>query len=100
VPFLLSRFTVAEANMKDKSRLPNGVIAELRKFYYDTAQANHPGALAALMKLIPVPQVVFGTDFPFRRAAEELAGITNYGFSAADVRAIERENALRLLARA
>jgi predicted TIM-barrel fold metal-dependent hydrolase len=100
VPFLLSRFTTAEANMKDKSRLPNGVIAELRKFYYDTAQANHPGALAALMKLIPVPQVVFGTDFPFRRAAEELAGITNYGFSAADVRAIERENALRLLARA
>ena len=76
------------------------LIAELRKFYYDTAQANHPGALAALMKLIPVPQVVFGTDFPFRRAAEELAGITNYGFSAADVRAIERENALRLLARA
>lgn len=100
VPFLLSRFTVAEANMKDKSRLPNGVIAELRKFYYDTAQANHPGALAALMKLIPVPQVVFGTDYPFRRAAEELAGITNYGFSPTDVRAIERENALRLLARA
>jgi predicted TIM-barrel fold metal-dependent hydrolase len=99
VPFLLSRFTAAEANMKDKSKLPNGVIAELRKFYYDTAQANHPGALAALMKLIPVPQVVLGTDFPFRRAAEEIAGITSYGFSAADVRAIERDNAQRLLGR-
>ena len=97
VPFLLSRFTVAEANLKDKSKLPSGVVAELRKFYYDTAQANHPGALAALMKLVPVSQVVLGTDFPFRRAAEEIAGITSYGFSAADVRAIERENAQRLL---
>ena len=99
-PFLLSRFTTAEANMKDKSRLPNGVVAELRKFYYDTAQANHAGALAALMKLVPVSQVVFGTDFPFRRAVEELAGITSYGFSAADVRAIEGGNMLRLLGRA
>jgi len=99
-PFLLSRFTVAESNMKDKSRLPNGVVAELRKFFYDTAQANHPGALAALMKLAPVSQVVFGTDFPFRRAADEVAGITNYGFGAADVQAIERGNVTRLLGRA
>jgi predicted TIM-barrel fold metal-dependent hydrolase len=100
VPFLLSRFTVAEANMKDKSRLPDGVVQELRKFYYDTAQANHPGALAALMKLVPVSQVVLGTDYPFRRALEEIAGITSYGFSAADVRAIERGNAFRLLGHA
>src|SRR5260221_2064069 len=100
VPFLLSRFTVAEANLKDKSKLPRGVVAELRKFYYDTAQANHPGALAALMKLVPVSQVVLGTDFPFRRAAEEIAGITSYGFTVEDVRAIERDNAQRLLSRA
>jgi predicted TIM-barrel fold metal-dependent hydrolase len=100
VPFLLSRFTTAEANLKDKSKLPHGVMAELRKFYYDTAQANHPGALAALMKLVPVSQVVLGTDFPFRRAAEEIAGITGYGFTAEDVRAIERDNAQRLLSRA
>jgi predicted TIM-barrel fold metal-dependent hydrolase len=99
VPFLLSRFTVAEANMKDKSRLPNGVVHELRRFYYDTAQANHAGALAALMKLVPVSQVVLGTDYPFRRALDEIAGVTNYGFSTNDVRAIERENALRLLQR-
>ena len=83
--------------MKDKSKLPNGVVHELRRFYYDTAQANHAGALAALLKLVPVSQVVLGTDYPFRRALDEIAGVTNYGFSAADVRAIERENALRLL---
>jgi len=97
VPFLASRFTVAEASMKDKSKLPNGVMSELRKFYYDTAQANHAGALAALLKLVPVSQVVLGTDFPYRRPVDELAGVLNYGFNAADVRAIERDNMLRLL---
>jgi predicted TIM-barrel fold metal-dependent hydrolase len=97
VPFLLSRFTTLEANMKDKSKLPNGVVHELRRFYYDTAQANHAGALAALLKLVPVSQVVLGTDYPFRRALDEIAGVTSYGFSAADVRAIERDNALRIL---
>jgi len=78
VPFLLSRFTTLEANMKDKSKLPNGVVHELRRFYYDTAQANHAGALAALMKLVPVSQVVLGTDYPFRRAIDEIAGVTHY----------------------
>jgi predicted TIM-barrel fold metal-dependent hydrolase len=86
--------------MKDKGRLPNGVVPELRKFYYDTAQANHAGALAALLKLVPVSQVVLGTDYPFRRAADEIAGVTSYGFAAADVRAIERDNVLRLLGHA
>jgi predicted TIM-barrel fold metal-dependent hydrolase len=97
-PFLLSRFTTLEANMKDRERkLPHGVLRELRRFYYDTAQANHAGALAALMTLVPVSQVLLGTDFPFRRAVEEIAGVTRYGFGAQDVLAIERDNALRLL---
>ncbi len=97
LPFLIGRFTTLEGNMKDRSRLPNGVLHEVRKFHYDTAQANHPGALDALMKLVPVSQVLLGTDFPFRRAVDEIAGVTSYGFRAQEVLAIERDNALRLL---
>jgi hypothetical protein len=38
-PFLLSRFTRQEAEMKEREkRLPKGVMYELKKFYYDTAQ--------------------------------------------------------------
>ena len=96
-PFLLSRFQVEEARMKDKSKLPNGLMHELRKFYYDTAQGNHPGALAALMKIAPVSQVLYGTDFPFRDGAEVNGGLAKHGFSAAELRAIDRDNALRLL---
>jgi predicted TIM-barrel fold metal-dependent hydrolase len=98
-PFLRSRFMVEEKGLKDKSVVPNGVEHELRKFYYDTAQGNHEGALQALMALVPVSQVLYGTDFPFRDGAEENAGLGNYRFSAADRRAIDRENALRLFPR-
>jgi len=52
MPFLLSRFTRHEIDMKEraKERMPRGVMYELKKFHYDTAQGNHSGALAALMK--------------------------------------------------
>ena len=44
-PFLLSRFEREEVEKDRKSVLPNGVMYELRKFYYDTAQGHHEGAL-------------------------------------------------------
>lgn len=97
-PFLLGRFTYQESTMKDRQeKLPRGVIHELRKFHYDTAQGNHAGALAALLALAPVSQLLYGTDFPFRSAAEVNAGLAQYGFVAGDLQAIERDNALRLM---
>ena len=98
VPFLLSRFVYQEATMKGKERvLPKGLMYELKKFYYDTAQGNSPPALAALLKVAPLSQILFGTDYPFRTAAEEIGGLTAQRFPAKDLRAIERDNALRLL---
>jgi len=99
-PFLLSRFERHVADTKDiKQVLPNGLMHELRKFYYDTAQGNHEGALLALLKLVPPSQVLYGTDFPFRDGAEVSAGLARHGFSTADLRAIDRDNALRLMPR-
>ncbi|HZR68715.1 MAG TPA: amidohydrolase family protein [Burkholderiales bacterium] len=98
MPFLLSRFMREESTMKERERrLPRGVQYELKKFYYDTAQANHPGALAAMMRLIPITQVVYGSDFPFRPGVEVNEGLTQFRFKPRDQRAIERDNALRLL---
>ena len=98
VPFLLSRFVYQEATMKGKEQvLPKGLMYELKKFHYDTAQGNSPPALAALLKVAPLSQILFGTDYPFRTAAEEIAGLTTQRFPAKDLRAIERDNALRLL---
>jgi predicted TIM-barrel fold metal-dependent hydrolase len=100
MPFLLSRFQRQEAEGKDTKRnLPDGLLHELHKFYFETAQGIHPGALAALMKIAPVSQVLYGTDYPFRPGAEVINGLAQYGFSTADLRAIDRDNALRLLPR-
>ncbi len=101
MPFLLSRFVRHEVDMKEKAkeRVPKGVMYELKKFHYDTAQGNHAGALAALMKIVGPSQVLFGTDFPFRDGAEEIEGLASFRFKPKDLRAIERENALRLLPR-
>jgi predicted TIM-barrel fold metal-dependent hydrolase len=99
-PFLLSRFQRHEIDAKDsKEKMPNGPLHELRKFHYDTAQGNHAGALTALLKIAPVSQVLYGTDFPFRDGAEVSGGLGAYGFTAAELRAINRDNALRLLPR-
>lgn len=99
-PFLVSRFEREEKVRKDSAaKLPKGARHELQKLYYDTAQGNDAGALAALMKLVPISQVLYGTDYPFRDAAEVNAGLAAYGFSAGDLRAIDRDNALKLLPR-
>jgi predicted TIM-barrel fold metal-dependent hydrolase len=42
---------------------------------------------------------MFGTDYPYRPGSEVVEGLTGYGFSAAELRAIDRDNALRLMPR-
>jgi predicted TIM-barrel fold metal-dependent hydrolase len=100
LPFLTGRIVrLAEDRRELAARLPLGPVQELKRFHYELAQAVHPMALAALLKLVPVTQVLFGTDFPFRPAAEVVQGIAEHGFGDADRRAIERDNALALLPR-
>jgi len=96
LPFLTSRFTRL-AEERKPAHLPDGPLPEFRKFHYELAQGNTPGQIAALLKMVPIEKVMYGTDFPFRDGAEVNAGIANYGFSAADIASIERGAALKLL---
>jgi len=98
LPFLTGRFERLWHEKKPPF-LPNGPLPEFAKFHYELAQGNTPGQIAALLKMVPVAQVMYGTDFPFRPGSEVNAGIAAYGFSGADLHAIERENALALLPR-
>jgi len=100
VPFLTMRFVGWANARKDLSlRLPNGPVAELKKFYYDTAQAAHPYALASLLRLVSASQIVFGTDFPFVSAAATAKGLEDFGFGDGDLTIIGRTNAAALLPR-
>jgi 6-methylsalicylate decarboxylase len=74
------------------------VDGELRRFYYDTAQISNAVTIGALAKLVPISQIVYGTDFPYRTAAEHVRGLTA-AFNGNDLKAIDRENALRLMPR-
>jgi predicted TIM-barrel fold metal-dependent hydrolase len=81
------------------ARLPNGPVAELKKFYYDTAQAAHPYALSSLLRLVSASQIVFGTDFPFVSAAATAKGLEDFGLGEGDLTLIGRTNAAALLPR-
>ena len=97
-PFLLSRFQREEIE-KDRKRLPHGLMHDLRKFYYDTAQGHHDGALKALLAIIPTSQVLYGTDYPFWDGRKVSGDLAKGSFSAADRMAVDRDNAVRLFPR-
>ena len=100
MPFILERFT--RNALTDKAlaaRVPDGVLAYLKGFYYDTAQASHPSAMASITQFVAISQFLFGTDFPFRNAEDHVNGLKTCGFSEADLFAIECGNARRLMPR-
>src|SRR5215471_7377249 len=82
-----------------KDKLSHEMVdGELRRFYYDTAQVSNGVTIGALAKLVPISQIVYGTDFPYRTGVEHVKGLSA-AFSGADLMAIERDNALRILPR-
>ena len=100
-PFLASRIERGSRTLQGREqRLPKGAIHELGKFHYDVAGAANPGALASLLKLVTTAQVLFGTDFPPAGPSMDVVkGLAQIGFTEADLRAIDRENAIKLLPR-
>lgn len=98
-PFLAGRIDGGSRNARD--RMPAGFMAEAKKFYYDTAGAANRGAIVSLLELVGTSQVLFGTDFPPGGTNLALAkAVADLGlFTGGDLRAIERDNAVRLLPR-
>jgi len=78
---------------------PNGVLPELRKLYYDTANATTPGSIAALRVMALPNHILFGTDYPFVKVPAALEDLQQTAMSDAERMAIDRGNALALLPR-
>jgi predicted TIM-barrel fold metal-dependent hydrolase len=80
------------------TRIPGGFLPEAHRFFYDTAQVSNRVALSAARMVVPVSRFVFGTDYPYRTAAEHVEGLRDCGvFDAAELRAIDRDNIAALL---
>ena len=101
VPMFAGRIERNVGNLKERAtRLPQGALHELKKVHYDVAGAAYAGAIAALMQLVTAERVLFGTDFPpAGPSIDTVNSLAKLGFSAADLRAIDRDNAVRLLPR-
>jgi predicted TIM-barrel fold metal-dependent hydrolase len=113
-PYLISRLAGAYASYlreggklkegapppRTNAALPKGPLYELQKFYYDTASVENQVALSGLRKLVPISQIFFGTDFPFGNALDRIKELeASEAFNEQELRAIYRDNAVKLLPR-
>ena len=101
MPFLIERFIrQPQLDAKARAAVPDGTLAELTRFYYDTAQTANRAAMSALTAVIPNSQIMFGTDFPYRTSIDHVKGLRSTDiFTEAELMEIERGNALKLLPR-
>jgi predicted TIM-barrel fold metal-dependent hydrolase len=99
-------FSVLAARISDDfpksraDRAPKGVDYEVKKLYFDVAHAGKPPALDALKDIVPISQILYGSDAPLRTYELTDDGLKEYGgFSKNDWKAINRGNAERLFPR-
>ncbi|MFH8337865.1 amidohydrolase family protein [Streptomyces sp. AM6-12] len=95
LPYAAWRFTIG-AQFRPGTT-PEGVLADLRRFYFDTALSASPSALPSLLAFAAPGHVLYGSDWPF--AAEEYGTLFDSmldgydGFEPGQLDAINRGNA-------
>jgi predicted TIM-barrel fold metal-dependent hydrolase len=92
---------VGAVSEKDLAGTPpvNSRLYHIRRFFYDTAGSANPILMQGIARLAGASQIVFGTDYPFGTGAVIAESMRSVGFTDAQLRAIDRENALRILPR-
>jgi 6-methylsalicylate decarboxylase len=80
-------------------KIPKGVFYELRKLYYECAHAAYPFPMAAMMKLAPSTQYLFGTDYPAEPMESTVDHLPDDNLPPEIQRVMYRENAERLYPR-
>jgi 6-methylsalicylate decarboxylase len=78
---------------------PNSRMYHVKRFYYDTAGSANSVQMQSLKALVGSSQIVYGTDFPFFNAPATSVGLDASGFTPDELRAINRENALKFIPR-
>jgi predicted TIM-barrel fold metal-dependent hydrolase len=100
IPMLVGRMTqIGVRRPQVAAKIPNGVEYELKRLYYEVANSTTRPAIAALTSVVPISQIMFGSDYPFFPIPVTTGGLSTVGLSDADRRAIERDNAMVLFPR-
>ena len=79
--------------------IPNGMISELQKFYFEVAHATFKYPLAALLAFADPSHILFGTDYSPEAIETTVNELPTSGLTQAQLQAIERGNAERLFSR-
>ncbi len=104
IPFLVNRIQMLEHAFGVRPGLlelsPEEVREGIASFYYDLTAATSEAQLGAILKLVPVSQLLMGLDNPMMPKstfASALADVGRYpAFSETDLRSISYANAFRL----
>jgi 6-methylsalicylate decarboxylase len=104
IPYLVNRIQMLEhAFGVGTGRLelsPEEVRDGIASFYYDLTAATSEAQLGAILKLVPVSQLMMGLDFPLMPESTFLPAIADIGrysaFNNADLRSLSYGNAGRL----
>ncbi len=100
VPFLAQRIARLAVKPEFKRHVPDGVVTELQRLFYDTALSANLFTFRSLLQLVSPAQVLFGSDYPFAPEStlvDTVRGLSELGLTDVDLLAIERDNALRLM---
>jgi predicted TIM-barrel fold metal-dependent hydrolase len=98
VPMLAGRIAFFHDDAKNRDQFaPNGIVAELQRLYYDTANSTSAPGMAALLKFVPPSQVLYGSDYPYVPMKSQVAALGTLGLSDSTLQAILYGNADAML---
>lgn len=98
IPMLAGRINFFHGQAKNIADIaPNGIEAEFKRLYYDTANATHPSSMAALLKLVPSSQVTYGSDYPYVPMDTQIKALESSGLDPQVLEQIKHLNVERIL---
>jgi 6-methylsalicylate decarboxylase len=99
----IGEHTVMGRGPHDADIDPTHVAQVLRGLYYETALAGSRNSLLPTLEVTSADHILFGTDWPAApepTVVRNIANLTSFdGFTAEELRGVERDNALRLFPR-
>ncbi|MGE3646659.1 MAG: amidohydrolase family protein [Beijerinckiaceae bacterium] len=99
-PMLAARIDrILQRRPDRQEKFPQGARAAMQSLYFDVASSSSPGAIAALRELMPVSQILYGSDAPFVTPDDELAELDHAAFTAEERSSLEDANPKKLLPR-
>ncbi len=99
LPVLAGRISQLATPKDHAEKMPQGLDHELQRLYYDVANSANRAAIGALTAIVPLSQVMLGSDYPYVPIGVTNDGLNDLGLSAVDLAAVRRGNALKLLPR-